>query len=57
MKRKKVRAVRDENSIIFVDSRGRKWSKACLDELLNALYQEADSEQVKKYFIKGKYSF
>jgi len=57
MKRKKVRANKDENSIIFVDSRGRKWNKACLNELLNSLYQEADSEQVKKYFIKGKYSF
>jgi hypothetical protein len=47
----------DVKKIIYVDVRSRKWDKKRLDDLFNALYEEADAEQVKKYFIKGKFSF
>jgi hypothetical protein len=46
-----------EDIIVFVDARGKKWSLASLKELVDALYMEADAEQVKKYYIKGKFSF
>ena len=46
-----------KEELIYVDIRGRKWNKKTLDDLFKALYMEADSEQVKKYFIKGKFGF
>lgn len=43
--------------LIYVDIRGKNWSKERLDDLFKALYDEADSEKVKKYYIKSKFLF
>lgn len=47
----------DDDWVFFTDCRGRKWSKSNLNELLRALYGEADSKKKKEYYIKSKYHF
>jgi len=51
MKRKKVRANKDEDSIIFVDRFNRNWTVSNLKELVDACYSRKKFEEVFEYYF------